>query len=75
MTDTPLAIVVLAAGKGTRMRSDLPKAMHPLAGRPMIAHLLDTAAELSPEKVIVVVGPDMESDLRTRRSQRHRRCR
>jgi bifunctional UDP-N-acetylglucosamine pyrophosphorylase/glucosamine-1-phosphate N-acetyltransferase len=60
MTDTPLAIVVLAAGKGTRMRSDLPKAMHPLAGRPMIAHLLDTAAELSPEKVIVVVGPDMD---------------
>ncbi|MEP4379531.1 MAG: bifunctional UDP-N-acetylglucosamine diphosphorylase/glucosamine-1-phosphate N-acetyltransferase GlmU [Alphaproteobacteria bacterium] len=59
MTDTALAIVVLAAGKGTRMRSDLPKVMHPLAGRPMIAHLLDTAAELSPERVVVVVGPDM----------------
>ena len=60
MTDTALAIVVLAAGKGTRMRSDLPKVMHPLAGRPMIAHLLDTAAELSPEKIVVVVGPDMD---------------
>ncbi|HCP01150.1 MAG TPA: bifunctional UDP-N-acetylglucosamine diphosphorylase/glucosamine-1-phosphate N-acetyltransferase GlmU [Rhodospirillaceae bacterium] len=60
MTDTPLAIVVLAAGKGTRMRSDLPKVMHPLAGRPMIAHLLDTSAELTPEKIIVVVGPDMD---------------
>ncbi|MBT4907396.1 MAG: bifunctional UDP-N-acetylglucosamine diphosphorylase/glucosamine-1-phosphate N-acetyltransferase GlmU [Rhodospirillaceae bacterium] len=60
MTDTALAIVVLAAGKGTRMRSDLPKVMHQLAGRPMIAHLLDTAAELSPERVVVVVGPDMD---------------
>ena len=60
MTDTPLAIVVLAAGKGTRMRSDLPKVMHPLAGRPMISHLLDTATELSPEKIVVVVGPDMD---------------
>lgn len=60
MTDTALAIVVLAAGKGTRMRSGLPKVMHPLAGRPMITHLLDTAAELSPEKIVVVVGPDMD---------------
>ena len=60
MTDKPLAIVVLAAGKGTRMRSDLPKVMHALAGRPMISHLLDTAAELSPERIVVVVGPDMD---------------
>ncbi|MGB0572692.1 MAG: bifunctional UDP-N-acetylglucosamine diphosphorylase/glucosamine-1-phosphate N-acetyltransferase GlmU [Alphaproteobacteria bacterium] len=60
MIDTALAIVVLAAGKGTRMRSDLPKVMHPLAGRPMITHLLATAAELSPERVVVVVGPDMD---------------
>ena len=60
MTDTALAIVVLAAGKGTRMRSDMPKVMHQLAGRPMITHLLDTAAELSPERVVIVVGPDMD---------------
>ncbi len=60
MTDTALAIVVLAAGKGTRMRSDLPKVMHPLAGRPMITHLLATAAELTPERIVVVVGPDMD---------------
>ncbi len=60
MTDTPLAIVVLCAGKGTRMRSDLPKVMHPLAGRPMVLHLLDTAELLAPEKIVVVVGPDME---------------
>lgn len=55
----PLAIVILAAGKGTRMKSALPKVMHPLAGRPMIGWLLDTAAALSPETVIVVTGPDM----------------
>ncbi len=60
MTETPLTIVVLAAGKGTRMRSNLPKAMHPLAGRPMIAHLLATASELAPERIVVVIGPDME---------------
>ncbi len=59
MNAKPLAIVILAAGKGTRMKSALPKVMHPLAGRPMIGWLLDTAAALSPERVIVVTGPDM----------------
>jgi len=42
------------------MRSDLPKVMHPVAGRPMIAHLLATASELSPERIVVVIGPDMD---------------
>ena len=59
MTDTqtsPLAIVVLAAGKGTRMKSDLHKVLHPIAGRPMLEHLLASAAELSPERQVVVVG-------------------
>ena len=60
MTDTPIAVVILAAGKGTRMKSGLPKVMHAVAGRPMIAHLLDTVSTLSPEKVVVVVGPDMD---------------
>ena len=60
MTDTPIAVVILAAGKGTRMKSDLPKVMHAVAGRPMISHLLDTVSELSPAKVVVVVGPDMD---------------
>lgn len=54
-----LAVVVLAAGKGTRMRSDLPKVMHPLAGRPMILQVLQTAGALSPDRTIVVVGPNM----------------
>jgi len=60
MTDTPIAVVILAAGKGTRMKSGMPKVMHAVAGRPMIAHLLGTVSELSPEKVVVVIGPDMD---------------
>jgi bifunctional UDP-N-acetylglucosamine pyrophosphorylase/glucosamine-1-phosphate N-acetyltransferase len=56
-----LAVIVLAAGLGTRMKSDLPKVMHPLAGRPMISHLMETVAGLRPEKVVVVVGPGMDS--------------
>jgi bifunctional UDP-N-acetylglucosamine pyrophosphorylase/glucosamine-1-phosphate N-acetyltransferase len=55
-----LAVIVLAAGMGTRMKSALPKVMHPLAGRPMILHLMDMVAGLSPDRVVVVVGPDME---------------
>jgi len=60
MTDTPIAVVILAAGKGTRMKSGLPKVMHAVAGRPMISHLLDTVSQLSPEKIVVVIGPDMD---------------
>ena len=56
----PLAIVVLAAGKGTRMKSDLHKVLHPIAGRPMLLHLLDTASKLAPERQVVVVGSGRE---------------
>jgi bifunctional UDP-N-acetylglucosamine pyrophosphorylase/glucosamine-1-phosphate N-acetyltransferase len=55
-----LAVIVLAAGMGTRMKSDLPKVMHPLAGRPMIRHLIETVQGLSPQEVVVVVGPGMD---------------
>jgi bifunctional UDP-N-acetylglucosamine pyrophosphorylase/glucosamine-1-phosphate N-acetyltransferase len=48
--------VVLAAGKGTRMKSDLAKVLHPLAGRPMIHHVLDTLRALSIDETVVVVG-------------------
>ncbi len=59
MADTrqrPLAAIVLAAGKGTRMRSDLHKVLHPIAGRPMLLHLLSSVAQLKPAQAIVVVG-------------------
>lgn len=51
-----LDVVVLAAGKGTRMNSDLPKVLHPLAGKALLGHVLDTARQLGPGKVIVVYG-------------------
>ncbi len=53
---TPIAAVILAAGKGTRMKSDLHKVLHPLAGKPMLLHLVDTVATLSPARTVVVVG-------------------
>ena len=49
-------IVILAAGKGTRMRSDLPKVLHEVAGTPMLGHVLSTAQALGPKKIIVVIG-------------------
>ncbi len=49
-------IVILAAGMGKRMNSDLPKVLHSLAGRPLLAHVLDTARSLNPERLIVVYG-------------------
>ncbi len=52
------AAVILAAGLGTRMRSRLPKALHPLAGRPMLAHLV-ASCEAVFDRIVVVVGPDM----------------
>jgi bifunctional UDP-N-acetylglucosamine pyrophosphorylase/glucosamine-1-phosphate N-acetyltransferase len=52
----PLAAVILAAGKGTRMKSDLHKVLHPIAGRPMIEHLLESVEALGAERVVVVVG-------------------
>jgi bifunctional UDP-N-acetylglucosamine pyrophosphorylase/glucosamine-1-phosphate N-acetyltransferase len=55
-TSAPLAIVVLAAGKGTRMKSDTHKVLHPIAGRPMLEHLLASAALLSPARQVVVAG-------------------
>ncbi len=62
MTDTtpPLAIIVLAAGKGTRMKSNLHKVLHTIAGRPMLDHLLASAVELTPTRQVVVVGAQRE---------------
>ncbi|MES2300948.1 MAG: bifunctional UDP-N-acetylglucosamine diphosphorylase/glucosamine-1-phosphate N-acetyltransferase GlmU [Pseudomonadota bacterium] len=61
MTDTtPVAIIVLAAGKGTRMKSDLHKVLHPIAGRPMLMHLLASAEALAPARQVVVAGHGRE---------------
>lgn len=49
-------VVILAAGQGKRMRSDLPKVLHPIAGKPMLALVIDTARQLDPEKICVVYG-------------------
>ena len=50
------AVLVLAAGKGTRMKSDLIKVLHPLMGQPMLAHVLNAASYLTPSRVVVIVG-------------------
>ncbi len=61
MTETtPLALIVLAAGKGTRMKSDLHKVLHKIAGRPMLMHLLASADQLDPARKVVVVGSGRE---------------
>lgn len=56
-----LAVVILAAGQGTRMKSSLPKVLHRIGGRSLIAHVLDTAAGLQPETVIAVVRHERET--------------
>ncbi|WP_120339827.1 bifunctional UDP-N-acetylglucosamine diphosphorylase/glucosamine-1-phosphate N-acetyltransferase GlmU [Cryobacterium soli] len=60
MTDSRLAIIVLAAGQGTRMKSSLPKLMHPLAGLPIISHVLATARALDAAHVITVLRHERE---------------
>ncbi|MGF1592279.1 MAG: bifunctional UDP-N-acetylglucosamine diphosphorylase/glucosamine-1-phosphate N-acetyltransferase GlmU [Kiloniellaceae bacterium] len=59
MSDRKLAVVVLAAGKGSRMKSDLPKVLHPVAGRSMLSHVLASVAALDPTETVVVVAPGM----------------
>ena len=49
-------IVILAAGKGTRMHSDLPKVLHTLAGRPLLGHVLERARALAPQRIVVIYG-------------------
>src|SRR6185503_1808563 len=52
----PLQVVILAAGQGKRMHSDLPKVAHPLAGRPLLAHVIASARTLEPRRLCIVVG-------------------
>ena len=51
-----LAVVILAAGKGTRMDSDLPKVLHKVGGKPMLSHVIQRAVELGAEKIISIIG-------------------
>ncbi len=55
-----LSIIILAAGKGTRMKSARPKVLHQLAGQPMLQHVVDTGRELEPDQVLVVIGHESE---------------
>ena len=52
----PLAVIVLAAGQGKRMSSALPKVLHPLGGRPLLAYVLEAARALKPQQILVVHG-------------------
>jgi len=61
----PLSAVVMAAGEGTRMRSTLPKPLHPLCGRPMLLHVLDALSELLVDRAVVVVGHGAERVTKT----------
>lgn len=58
---TKTAVIILAAGMGTRMKSSLPKVLHKIGGKEMINHVLDRAEELSPDKIISVVGEEMST--------------
>ncbi len=57
----PLEVIILAAGRGTRMHSDLPKVLHPVGGKPMLSHVLGTALGLDPARIHVVIGHGGES--------------
>ena len=56
MVSAPLDIVILAAGKGTRMHSDKPKVLHTLGGQPLLAHVIGSARALGSERILVIVG-------------------
>ncbi len=56
-----IALVILAAGKGTRMKSDLPKVLHEIAGAPMLVHAMQSGAALDPARVVIVAGHGFDS--------------
>lgn len=65
----PLTAIVLAAGEGTRMRSDTPKVLHELCGRPMLAHVIDALSALALERIVVVVGHGADRVTKTLQEQ------
>ena len=61
--ESSLSVVILAAGAGTRMKSELPKPLHDVAGRPMLAHVLDIARRINPMDITVIGSPEIEAHL------------
>ena len=53
---TALDVVIMAAGKGTRMKSSLPKVLHRLAGKALVQHVIDTARDLNARRTVVITG-------------------
>lgn len=64
----PTALIVLAAGQGTRMNSDLPKVLHPLAGAPLLAHAMQAGATIGAERTVIVTGHGSEAVTKAARS-------
>lgn len=56
MAEMPVQVVILAAGQGKRMHSNLPKVLHPVAGKALVRHVIDTARSLAPAEIVVVYG-------------------
>ena len=65
----PVSLILLAAGQGTRMNSDLPKVLHPLAGVPLLVHAMRAGAVLGPERVVVVTGHGAEAVAKAARAE------
>ena len=65
MSQSRFSAIILAAGSGTRMKSAIPKVMHPIAGQPMIAHLLQALEPSRPAATVVAIGPQMDDVART----------
>jgi bifunctional UDP-N-acetylglucosamine pyrophosphorylase/glucosamine-1-phosphate N-acetyltransferase len=59
----PVAVLILAAGLGTRMKSTTPKVLHPVCGRPLLAYVVDAALDLAPARIVAVVGPEQDDVL------------
>lgn len=60
MTHKPIAAIILGAGKGTRMKSDLPKVMMPVAGKPMIKHIIETLESMNVEQIVTIISAEGE---------------
>ena len=67
--DRPLAAIVLAAGKGTRLKSGRPKVLHEICGRPLLAYSLEAAESLAPSRLVTVIAPDAD-EIRSRFEKR-----